>query len=211
MKSEIIPTILVKTFNEVKEGIMAVENYVEWVQLDVMDGIFVKNKTWNNAKDLKNFKTKLKLEVHLMVNKPEEVIDDWLEVTDRIIVHFETCDNLKELIKRVHKKRKEVGIALNPETHPTAIEPLLKDLDLVLLMSVQPGWGGQEFKERVLEKAKFLKERKFKGNIEIDGGINAKNIKKVVKSGINLICIGTHIYQSKDIKQAIEILKKNAQ
>lgn len=208
MKSEIIPTILVKTFKEVKDRIRAVEKYVKWVQLDVMDGIFVKNKTWNEPLDLRRFKTRAKLEAHLMVSKPEKVIDDWLEATDRIIVHFEACDNLKEVIKKVHKKRKEIGVALNPETHPVVLEPFLKDLDLVLLMSVQPGLGGQKFKERVLEKAKFLKARKFKGNIEIDGGINDKNIKKIVKSGINLICVGNYISKSKNIKQAIENLKQ---
>lgn len=199
MRTEIIPTILVKTFKEVKDRIKAVEKYVNWIQLDIMDGIFVENKTWNNPKDLKNFKPKVRLEAHLMVNKPEKVIGDWLEAADRIIPHFEACVNLKELIKKVHKKRKEIGVALNPETHPSVLEPFLKDLDLVLLMSVQPGRGGQEFKEWVLEKAKFLKERKFKGNIEIDGGINDKNIKKVIKSGINLICVGTYIFENKNI------------
>ena len=208
MRIEIIPTILVRTFEEVKERIKAVEKYVKWVQIDVMDGVFVKNITWANPQDLKDFKTKVRLESHLMIEKPEEVIDDWLEFVDRIIVHHEASKNIKEIIEKVHNKKKQIGIALNPETHPTAIDPFLDDLDLVLLMSVQPGWDGQEFKERVLEKAKFFKERKFKGNIEIDGGINDKNIKKVGKSGINLICVGKYISKSKNIKKTIENLKK---
>jgi len=220
MKTEIIPTILVKTFKEVKEGIKAVEKYVNWVQLDIMDGIFVNNKTWHNPKDLKGFKTKVKLEAHLMIEKPEEVIDDWLKVVDRIIIHYETSKNIKEIIEKVHNKKKGIGVALNPETHPTAIEPFLKDLDLVLIMSIQPGWGGQEFKERVLEKIKALRKIWPKGNIEVDGGVNDENIKKISDAGANLFGVNTYIYRSKNInpspldkgdrvKQAIDNLKRS--
>lgn len=209
MKPEIIPTILVQTFKEVKDRIEAVEKYVDWVQLDVMDGIFVENKTWNEPLDLRDFKTRVKLEVHLMIQKPEKVIDDWLENADRIIVHCEASENIKEIIEKAHSKNKQIGIALNPETHPTVIEQFLKDLDLVLLMSVQPGKGGQEFKDWILEKADYLKQKGFKGNIEVDGGINEKNIKEAAEHGINLICVGTHIYQSNDIGEIIEKLKQS--
>jgi len=213
MKSEIIPTILVKSFNEVKERIKAVENYANWVQLDVMDGIFVYNETWHNPKDLKRIKTKLKLEVHLMVQEPEKVIDDWSKVVDRVIVHFESKITnrefgIREMMEKCHKNKVEFGLAINPETHWAVATPFLKNLDLILLMSIQPGWGGQELKEWVLEKAEALRKRGYKGNIEIDGGVNNENIKKVVESGINLICAGTYIYRSKNIKKAIESLRK---
>lgn len=221
MKIEIIPTILVKSFKEVKEKIKKVEDYVDWVQLDIMDGIFVNNETWpyfakaskgkNNPKDLKKIKTKLKLEAHLMVNEPEKIIDDWLEVTDRIIIHFESKITnrelgIRDLIKKVHKAGKQIGIALNPETHPVVISPFLEDLDLVLFMTVQPGWGGQQFKEWILDKIKFLRGKWPNGNIEADGGINDENVKKVIEAGANLICAGTYIFNSKNIKQAIEKL-----
>lgn len=209
MKSEIIPTILVKTFEEVEEKIRLVENYVNWVQLDIMDGIFVENITWSNPEDLKSFETRVKLEAHLMINKPEQIIDSWLKVADRIIVHQESTENIREIIEKAHKNKKEIGIALNPETHPTAIEQFLNDIDLILLMSVQPGKGGQEFKEWILEKADFLKQKGFKGNIEIDGGINEENIQEVFKRGINLFCVGTHIFESDDIKSTIQKLKQN--
>jgi ribulose-phosphate 3-epimerase len=209
MKSEIIPTILVKTFDEVKEKIRLVENYVDWVQLDIMDGVFVENVTWDNHEDLKNFKTKVKLEAHLMVDKPEKIIDDWLKVVDRTIIHQESTKNIQEIIEKTHKQGKEIGIALNPETHPTVIEQFLNNIDLILLMSVQPGKGGQELKEWTLEKADFLKRQGFKGNIEIDGGIDETNIKEAVKHGINLFCVGTGIYQNNDIKLIIEKLKQN--
>jgi ribulose-phosphate 3-epimerase len=227
--NEIIPTILVKTFKEVQERIKAVEDYVNWVQIDVMDGIFVYNETWPHSivpgiatrgkkyieeiEKLKNLKTKINIEVHLMVEKPEDEIDEWLKIAKRIIVHFESKITnrgigIEELIAKCHKNKVEFGLALNPETHWAVATPFLKDLDLILLMSVQPGWGGQEMKAWVLEKAEALREKGYQGNIEIDGGVNDENIKKIAKSGVNLICAGTYIFRSKNIKKAIKNLKK---
>ena len=212
MQKEIIPTILVKTFDEVKERIRAVEDYVDWVQLDVMDGIFVNNKTWNNPKDLIGFKTKAKIEAHLMVENPEEVIDEWLSVVDRIIVHFESkIVDLENLIKKVHQNGKQIGLAINLETDYNVVGPFLKDLDLVLFMAIQPGWGGQEFEEKVLEKIETLRKIWPEGNIEVDGGINDEDIEKITKAGANLFNVGAYIYRSKDIGGAIEKLKKNVE
>lgn len=205
---EIIPTILVKSFKEVKERIGKVKNYVDWVQLDIMDGRFVDNTTWNSPKDLKDFKTRVKLEAHLMIERPEEKIDNWLETVDRVIIHYEACNNPKDLIEKVHSKEKQIGLAINPETSIDVVKPFLNDLDLVLIMTVNPGKGGQEFKDEVLSKIETLRRLWPNGNIEVDGGINNENIKKVVEAGANLICVGTYIFKSKDIKQAIESLKK---
>lgn len=215
---EIIPTILVNSFDEVKERIKAVEKYVSWVQLDVMDGVFVNNTTWRNPKDLKKIKTKTKLEAHLMVEKPEEVIDEWLKTVDRVIIHFEsTISDLSGLIKKIHNSGKQIGVAINPETRFSVVEPFLprhgkkrgeKDLDLVLFMTVQPGWGGQKFREEVLVKIKSLREIWPNGNIEVDGGVNNENIGKIVKAGANLICVGTFIFKSKNIEEAIKNLQK---
>jgi len=252
MKTEIIPTILVKSFDEVKERIKAVEKYVNWVQLDIMDGIFVDNKTWpyteGKISDLEELKTKVhpvksskggiakqsfnrvKLEAHLMIEKPEEVIDDWLGVVERIIVHHESkISSIKELIKKVHNQGKGIGLAINPETPIETVKPFLNDLpctiknsiqaksqrdeimvqglDLVLCMTVQPGWGGQEFRDEVLVKIKSLREIWPNGNIEVDGGVDDENIKKITGAGANLICVGTFIFKSKNIKKAIEDLK----
>lgn len=204
---EIIPTILVKSFKEVKERIRKVENYVDWVQLDIMDGRFVDNTTWNNPEDLKGFKTKTKLEAHLMIEKPEEKIDDWLENVDRVIIHYEACNNPKDLIKKAQSKDKQIGLAINPETSIDVTKPFLNDLDLVLIMTVNPGKGGQEFKDEVLSKIETLRRLWPNGNIEVDGGINNENIKKVVEAGANLICVGTYIFKSKDIENAIRRLK----
>ena len=228
MKTEIVPTILVQTFEEIEEKIKTVESFVDWVQIDVMDGIFVYNETWPHSAvpgiakrgeayskeitKLKKLKTESKIEVHLMVEKPEEEIDEWLKIAKRIIIHFESKITnrefgIREMAEKCHKNKIEFGLAINPETHWAVATPFFKDLDLILLMSVQPGWGGQELKEWVLEKAEFLRKRGYDKNIEIDGGVNNENIKKVVDSGINLICAGTYIFRSKDIKKAIEKLK----
>ncbi len=225
---EIIPTILVKSFKEVKERIRKVENYANWVQLDIMDGRFVDNTTWNSPKDLKNFKTRVKLEAHLMIQKPGEVIDNWLDVVDRVIIHYEASNNIEDLIKRARSKNKQIGLAINPETSIEVVNPFLprttrgrgkKDLDLVLIMTVNPGKGGQEFKDEVLTKIETLRMNWPDGNIEVDGGINPETSKKTINAGANLICAGTYIFnpsplakgdrvKSKDIKQAIESLKK---
>lgn len=209
MKPEIIPTILVKTFDEVKEKIRLVENFVDWVQLDIMDGVFVENTTWSNPEDLKNFKTKVKLEAHLMVKNPEKIIDSWLEVVDRIIVHYESSEKIQEIINKVHKNGKQIGVALNPETSIEVAKPFLNDIDLVLLMSVQPGKGGQEFELEILEKIRNLRNIWPGGNIEVDGGVSDKNIKEIFNAGANLFCVGTYVYQSGDIKQVINKLKEN--
>jgi len=214
---EIIPTILVKSFKEVKERIRKVENYVKWVQLDIMDGVFVDKISWRNPQDLKGFEKRVKLEAHLMIQKPGEVIDNWLDVVDRVIIHYEASNNIEDLIKRARSKNKQIGLAINPETSIEVVNPLLprttrgrgkKDLDLVLIMTVNPGKGGQEFKDEVLTKIETLRGMWPDGNIEVDGGINPENAKKVINAGANLICAGTYIFKSKDIKQAIESLKK---
>lgn len=219
MQKQIIPTILVKTFDEVKERIRAVENYVEWVQLDVMDGVFVKNATWpyfaeasqgkHNPNDLKDFKAKVKIEAHLMIENPEAVIDEWQNVADRIIVHFESkIANLESLIKKVHQSVKQIGLAINLETDYSIIEPFLKELDLVLLMAIDPGWGGQKFEEKVLEKIEALRKIWPEGNIEIDGGINGENIKRILTAGANLFNVGSYIYNSENIEIAIKKLNE---
>lgn len=213
MNIEVIPTILVKSFKEVKERIKKVEDCVSWVQLDVMDGIFVDNKTFNDPGKLKNLKTDIKLEAHLMIQKPEEVIDDWLRIVDRIIIHFESEIEgrelgIKKMIKKAHNKNREFGLAINPETDVTAIKSFLKDIELILIMTVQPGWGGQKFQNWTLEKIKFLREIWPNGNIEVDGGLNDKTAPKAIEAGANIICAGNYIFKNKDIKEAIKNLKK---
>ncbi len=212
--NEIIPTILVKSFKDVEQRINSVEPYVNWAQLDIMDGVFVDNQTFNNPRKVKNIKTKLNLEAHLMVQYPEKVFDDWLKVTSRVIFHYESKIQNRELgirgmIDKAHQAGKQVGIAISPETDIAVTAPFLKDLDVVLIMTVQPGWGGQKFKSWTLEKVKALRRIWSRGNIEIDGGIDPRTAKLAAKAGANLICSGTYIFKSKNVKRAIEKLKSN--
>ena len=209
---EIIPTILVKKFEKIKERIKTVEPYVNWIHLDIMDGIFASNSTWNSPKDLKKIGTKMKLEAHLMVQKPENVINDWLKVLDRIIIHYESkIDNkdlvIQKLIKKVHKKNKQIGLAISPDTPVNTVMPFLKKLDLVLIMTVNPGRGGQKFQEKTLEKIKTLRKNWPNGNIAVDGGINPKSAKIAIQAGANIIYSGSYIFNSSDPGLAIKNLK----
>jgi ribulose-phosphate 3-epimerase len=208
MQKQIIPTILVQTFKEVEEKIRLVEDCVEWVQIDIMDGVFVNNVTWASPEDLKEFETKAKIEAHLMVDKPEKIIDAWLDVVDRIIVHQESTDDIQEVIEKTHEKGKQIGIALSPKTDIEVVRPFLEKLDLILLMSVEPGWGGQEFKIETLKKIKSLRNIWPDGNIEADGGINDKNIKEISNAGANLFCVGSYIFKNENIELALKNLKK---
>lgn len=223
---EIIPTILVKKFKEVKKRIKQVENLVEWVQLDVADGVFANNRTWpystkifkikKKLKNLKELKTPVKIEAHLMVQEPEDVIDNWLEVADRIIIHYESKINNKDLaiknvIDKVHKRNKQIGLAINPPTPYAATLPFIYKLDTVLILTVKPGMGGQEFKNWTLEKIKALREKWPNGNIEVDGGINPKTAKLAIDAGANMICSGTYIFENKNPKKAIDEIKKEIQ
>ena len=205
---KVIPTILVKDFEELKEKIKLVEPHVKWAQLDVMDGVFVDNTTWHNPADLKNLETSLNLEVHLMVSKPEEVIDAWVKSgVKRIIFHYEATDKHREIIEKIKKAGLEVGLALNPETSVDVVDDFIKDLDLILIMTVNPGWGGQEFLEKQLGKIKQLRNKYQDVKIEVDGGISLETAPKVIKAGANLLAAGTIIFESNNIKETIWKLK----
>ncbi len=206
---QVIPTIIAKDFQELQEKIKKVEGYVKWVQLDVMDGRFVKNSTWNEPADLKNLETNLNLEAHLMIQSPEENIDDWIASgLERIIIHFESTNQAKEIIERIKKAGLAVGLAINPETSTEVVDDFIKQLDLVLVMTVQPGRGGQKFLEETLVKIKDLRDKYKNVNIEVDGGINLDTAKKAVEAGANILASGSAVFKSKDINQTIQNLKK---
>ena len=208
---EVIPTIIAKDFEELQAKVKKVESYVEWVQLDVMDGQFVENSTWNNPTDLKNLETNLKLEVHLMINNPEEHIDDWIDSgVQRIIFHYTSTKKHKEIIEKVKKAGLQVGLAINPETPIEVVDDFIGQLDLALVMTVQPGRGGQEFLKETLVKIKQLREKYKDVNIGVDGGINPETASKVIQAGANLLASGSAVFNSDDIEKTIQALKQNA-
>jgi len=207
---QIIPTIIAKDFQELQEKVKKVESYVDWVQLDVMDGKFVDNTTWHQPTDLKQLKTNLKLSAHLMIINPEKHLGEWIESgIKRIIIHYTSTEEHERIIEKVKKAGLEVGLAINPETNIEIVDNFIDQLDLVLVMTVQPGSGGQKFLEETLDKIKKLREKYRDVNIGVDGGINLETAPKVIQAGANLLASGTAIFSSDDIKKAIEALKQN--
>jgi len=176
-----------------------------------MDGKFVKNKSL-----MFNFKLPkrgLNYEAHLMVKNPRNWIKNNHKKVDTIIFHIETCKNengVKELIKLVKLKRKKFGIAINPRTKVEKIKAFLVSINMVLVMTVNPGKYGAKFLPYTLKKIKELRKLKPRLNIEVDGGINDKTISLAKKSGANSFVVGSYLQKSKDVKKAIEKLNKNS-
>ncbi len=215
-KIQISPSILSADFSQLADEIKRLEKGgADMIHVDVMDGHFVPNLTIGPPviKALRNCTT-LPFDVHLMINPVHKYIKNYAEAgADIITIHPEATDNLKDSIKFIKRFGKKVGISLNPETKTDIIKSLLKEIDLVLIMSVHPGFGGQKFIPEVLTKIKELKNIKLKENlkfdIEVDGGIDFNNSKIVIEAGANILVSGTAIFKNNngDIKKNIEILK----
>jgi len=205
---EVIPAIIARDFEELQEKVKKVEPYVEWVQLDIMDGQFVDNSTWNNPAELKNLEIQVKLEVHLMIANPEEHIDEWIESgVQRIIFHFESTQQPQEVIAKIKKASLMVGLAINPETPIEKVDDFIDQLDLVLVMTVQPGRSGQKLLEKTLDKIKQLRDKYEDVNIMVDGGINLETAPKVIQAGANLLASGSAVFKNDDIEKNIKELK----
>ena len=215
-KIQISPSILSADFSQLGTEIKRLEEAgADMVHVDVMDGHFVPNLTIGPPviKALRKY-CSLKFDVHLMISPVHKYIEAYADAgADIITIHPEATDDLESSIKKIKKLNKKVGVSLNPETQINLIENFLDHIDLVLIMSVNPGFGGQEFMPEVLEKIKKLKniqqEKNFNFDIEIDGGINFDNCKIAIEAGANIIVSGTTIFKSNggDIKKNINLLK----
>ena len=206
---EIIPSINVLDFDELKKRIKKVEPYAKWVHLDVSDGVFTKHVSWHEPKDLVGFKTKLKLEVHLMIDRPEKEIEEWLiKPVDRIIFHQEATKEHHLLIQKIRESNKEVGMAIRPDTPWLKLFPYISKVDMFQLLAVSPGPSGQEFSEEILHKIGHLRHVCPNCIIEVDGGITPRSAKRCIAEGANLLVAGSYLFNAKNIKKAIEELKK---
>lgn len=208
---EVIPAIIAKNFEELKEKIKKVEAFVSWVQIDVSDGIFTPNVTWNNPSDLKNLKSEVQLEIHLMINNPQKFIEGWTgSGVKKIIIHVDAksdFEEIKSISKKIKNRGVQFGIALTPEVSVTDVENIIPIADVVLLLAVNPGFGGQEFQPKTLEKIKTLRELFPHATIEVDGGINLETTKQCVEVGADILVSGSFIFNSNNIEEAIQKLK----
>jgi len=215
-KIQISPSILSADFSQLGNEIKRLEEGgADMIHVDVMDGHFVPNLTIGPPviKSLKKHSSML-FDVHLMISPVHKYIEAYSDAgADIITIHPEATDNLKESILKIKELKKKVGVSLNPETKIDVILDHLEQIDLVLIMSVNPGFGGQKFMPEVLNKIKELKkiqqEKKLSFDIEIDGGINFENSKIAIEAGANILVSGTTIFKSNngDIKKNIELLK----
>jgi ribulose-phosphate 3-epimerase len=217
-KIQISPSILSADFSQLGNEIKRLEEGgADMIHVDVMDGHFVPNLTMGPQiiKSLRQY-TKLPFDVHLMISPVHKYIKDYADAGANIItIHPEATENLKDSITLIKSLNKKVGISLNPETKIDLIVDLLNEIDLILIMSVNPGFGGQKFMPEVLKKIKELKKIKDKDNIEfdieIDGGINFDNNKLAIEAGANILVSGTTIFKNNNgnIKKNIDLLKSN--
>ena len=215
-KIQISPSILSADFSQLGSEIKRLEEGgADMIHVDVMDGHFVPNLTIGPPviKTLRNY-TKLPFDVHLMISPVHKYIKDYADAgADIITIHPEATDNLIESINLIKKLNKKVGVSLNPDTKLNIINNVLSQIDLVLIMSVFPGFGGQKFMPEVVEKIKDLKkikdEKKLNFDIEVDGGINFTNNKIVIDAGANILVSGTTIFKENNgnIKKNIDFLK----
>ncbi len=210
----IAPSILSADFSTLKEEIKAVENAgADWIHVDVMDGHFVPNITMGPfiVETVHNL-TKLPIDVHLMIENPDLYIPDFIKSGASLIsVHAEACTHLHRTIQLIKNSRVKAGVALNPATELSALEWVLDDLDFVVIMSVNPGFGGQFFIPGSLEKIRALKkmieQKKLSTLIEIDGGVSEKTIEEISRAGTDAFVTGSALFGSDDYGATMDSFK----
>lgn len=207
MPKQIIPAILTDNVDELRYKLEAVSGAVFWVQVDIMDGQFV-DSTTIGVKDLAGIKHESNVSIHLMVQDPLSYLDDCKAVgAKRVVYHFEATQNHNEILEKFDRLGLERGIALSPATPVASIKDLINRINVVLIMSVEPGFGGQEFIESSLKKVKEVKTLASDKTVVVDGGITEDNIVQVARAGADGLVIGSAIFFYKDEKAAIRTLQ----
>ena len=212
---KLAPSILSADFGHLAEDVKKIEEGgADYIHVDVMDGHFVPNISFG-APVMKclNGKTELPYDVHLMIENPDMYIDDFVTPqTEYITVHQEACVHLHRTIQNIKSKGVKAGVSINPATPVSILECILPDVDLVLIMSVNPGFGGQKFIPGALEKVRELAEIKRAKNldfvIEIDGGITLDNISEVMEAGVEMAVAGSAVFKADNVVQRVKNFKK---
>lgn len=213
-KHLVAPSLLASDFGNLARDIKMInETNADWFHVDIMDGNFVPNISFGPAivKTIKEHADK-PLDVHLMIQNPDQYLKQFKEAgADVITIHAEATNHLHSVIAQIKDMGIKAGVALNPHTNVVTIEDVLEDVDLVLLMSVNPGFGGQKFIYNTLPKLNKLKrmliERNLDPYVEVDGGIGLQNAEAILKAGANVLVAGSSVFKSKDPKKSVSLLK----
>jgi len=212
---KLAPSILSADFTRLRDEIKAVEDAgADYIHIDVMDGHFVPNITVGPliVEAIKNI-TSLPLDVHLMITNPDRYIKDFIQAGSKLLsIHMETCPHIQRTLNYIRELGVKPAVVLNPSTPLSTLEYTLEEVDMVLLMTVNPGFGGQKFIPRMIPKIKKLRrlidEKSLAVELEVDGGINLENISQVSQAGADVIVAGSAVFHSADCKKTVRLMKE---
>ena len=215
MKTLVSPSLLAADFLNLKDEIEMINNsQADWLHMDIMDGVFVPNISFGfPVLEAVSKVCKKPLDVHFMIVHPEQYIEQTAKLGAMMMnVHYETCTHLHRTIQQIHAAGMKAGVTLNPSTPVSMLEDIIYDVDMVLLMSVNPGFGGQKFIENTIRKVKRLRKMIDDAGthtlIEIDGGVQYETAPRLVKAGADVLVSGSYVFKSADPHATIEALKK---